>query len=215
MRTYHQAFWYAYIHDCVYRHALVLLVGQSADGLNRQSLPSTVFKVGSFVVRLCLHQDSWPVSLQGLSWMPPILQEHRNYSHAQLASFYVDAGDLTSGPHVCTANSVLIEPSFQLAFSFMHNLLYRSCSRVSVTVIKHHHQKQLMKEGIYLAYTSHLCPLLKDRNSRKLEQELKQWLWRSSACFLVPHGLLTLLPIQSRATCPGGSPSIVSWTLLH
>lgn len=193
MRMYHQVFWYAYVHDCVYRNALVLLVGQSVDGLS-QSSPSTMFEVGSFVVRLCLHQDSWPVSLQELSWMPPILQEHRNYSHAQLSSFYVDAGDLNSDPHVCTVDPLLIEPSPQLSFSFMHNLLYRSCHRVSVTVIKHHHQKQLMKEGIYLAYTSTSSSIIEGtqgRNSRKLEQELKQWLWRSSACFLVPHCLLT------------------------
>ena len=76
--------------------------------------------------------------------------------------------------------------------------------------MKHHDQKQIGEEKVYLAYTSTSLFIIKgsqDRNSSRAgtwRQELMQRPWRSAAYWLVSPGLLTLLcyPGPPAQGCP-------------
>jgi hypothetical protein len=82
--------------------------------------------------------------------------------------------------------------------AFFSNEYFEICLRVTTAVIKHHDQKHLGKERVYLAYTSTSLVIIKrsqDRNSSRAEnwrQELMQRPWKGAVYWLAPYDLLVL-----------------------
>ena len=79
--------------------------------------------------------------------------------------------------------------------------------------MKHHGQKQVGEEKLYLAYTSTLLFIIEgsqDKNSNRAgtwRQELTQRPWRDAAYWLVSPGLLSLLSYRTQDYQPRDGPT--------
>jgi hypothetical protein len=84
--------------------------------------------------------------------------------------------------------------------------------------VKHHDLSNLEHKGDYSSYAPQF--IIKESqgsNSSRAgtwRQELMRSPWRSTACWIASHGLLSLL-IQLRPNIPGMAPSTMGWDLSH
>jgi len=92
---------------------------------------------------------------------------------------------------------------------------------VTITVMKHHDQKQIGEERVCLVYTSILPSITEgsqDRNPNKAgtwRQELRQRPWRVLLTGLLSMACWIWCLIESKTTSPGMEPSTISWALPH
>ena len=88
------------------------------------------------------------------------------------------------------------------------SFLYNLCLRISIVVIKHYSQKAGWGgKGSYTLTALFIIAVSQVRNSNRVgiwRQELKQRLWRGTAHWLAPHGLLSLLSYRTQGHQPRG-----------
>jgi hypothetical protein len=118
--------------------------------------------------------------------------------------------------------SLDLTSKYHLSSNIFSDLNYASCFdhpncilvRVTIAMMEHHDQKQVVEERVCLAYTStsqSITERSQDRNSSRTEtwrQELIQRPWMGavySTCFL----------IESRTTSAGIAPPSVGWSFPH
>lgn len=93
--------------------------------------------------------------------------------------------------------------------------------RVSIAMMKHHDQKQIGEEMVYLAYTSTPQFITKGSQSRNSHregtwsQELLQKPWRVLLTDLLPMACSACFLMEPRITSPGMAPTTMSWALPH
>ena len=100
-------------------------------------------------------------------------------------------------------------------------ILVPTCLRVSIAVMKHHVQKQLGEERVYVPHSSFIQQFVTKSNEGRnwswtgtWRQELMWRPQRSAAYWLAPNDLLCLLT-ELRTVSPGIEPPTMSWALPH
>lgn len=90
------------------------------------------------------------------------------------------------------------------------------CLSVLVVVMVHHDHKQLGKERVYfvlqLSGMAVALPSPREVKAGSWREELEQEPWRSTAYWLTPCGLFSLLGVVPRATCPRGVRLTENWS---
>ena len=120
--------------------------------------------------------------------------------------------------------NLLCKGLFKLEIWIIHFLVVRLnyCSlRVTIAVMNHQYQKQLVEERVSFPHSSLERFIIKSsegKNSSRIgtcRQGLKQKPWRRADYWLAPPGLLSLLSYRTRITNPEMASPTMGRALLH